>query len=86
MGYLLSFIAIKASKQTNKNISVNLVYICNYATRLHNFKRNRPSFIHVTAEAMNRQKSQRFRSSSDSQSPWEFSKTRLGYLICNTNE
>ena len=44
-------------------------------TRLHSFKRNRPSFIHVTAEAMSRQRSQRLHS-RDSQSPWEYQNTR----------
>ena len=43
--------------------------------RLHSFKRNRPSFIHVTAEAMNRQRSQRLHSS-----PWEYHSTGWVYI------
>ena len=37
--------------------------------RLRSFKRNRPSFIHVTAEAMQRQRSLRMHAS-----PWEFTR------------
>ena len=39
--------------------------------RLKSFKRNRPSFIHVTAEAMQRQKSLRIHNN-----PWEFQNQR----------
>ena len=52
-------------------------------TRLHSFKRNRPSFIHVTAEALSRQKSQRLHSRDTA--PWEFQNTIKGweYLCVN---
>ena len=39
--------------------------------RLKSFKRNRPSFIHVTAEAMQRQKSLRIHAN-----PWEYPSSR----------
>ena len=52
-------------------------------TRLHSFKRNRPSFIHVTAEALSRQKSQRLHSRDSA--PWEYQNTITGweYLFVN---
>ena len=52
-------------------------------TRLHSFKRNRPSFIHVTAEALSRQKSQRLHSRDSA--PWEYQNTITGweYLCVN---
>jgi hypothetical protein len=52
-------------------------------TRLHSFKRNRPSFIHVTAEALSRQKSQRLNSRDSA--PWEYQNTIKGweYLCVN---
>ena len=52
-------------------------------TRLHSFKRNRPSFIQVTAEALSRQKSQRLHSRDSA--PWEYQNTITGweYLCVN---